>query len=57
MKVLNVRNAIEALGQGIHLIKHGGEYIDSRAGMTIEVPSPVATVYRHPWERVLITGS
>lgn len=55
MKVLNVRNANEALGQGIQLIKHGADFIDSRGGMTLEVPSPVATVYRHPWERVLIS--
>lgn len=55
MKVLNVRNANEALGQGIQLIKHGADFIDSRGGMTLEVPSPVATVYHHPWERVLIS--
>lgn len=55
MKVLNVRNANEALGQGIQLIKTSAEPIDSRAGMTLEVPSPVATVYRNPWERVLIS--
>lgn len=55
MQVLNVRNVIEALGQGIHLIKASAEPIDSRAGMTLEVPSPVTTVYRNPWERVLIS--
>jgi thymidylate synthase len=55
MKVLNVRNAIEALGQGIQLIRNEGEHVDSRGGITIEVPSPVATTYSNPWERVLIS--
>lgn len=55
MKILNVRNANEALGQGIQLIRNEGEYVGSRGGMTLEVPSPVATTYTHPWERVLIS--
>lgn len=54
MIVLNVRNANEALGKGIELIKNAGEPIDSRAGMTLEVTCPVTTVYHKPWERVLI---
>lgn len=55
MKVLNVRNANDALGQGIQLIKESAEVVKSRAGVTLEVPSPVTTVYHKPWERVLIS--
>lgn len=55
MIVLNVRNANQALSHGIHMIKRSGEHIDSRGGMTLEIPSPVATVYSNPWERVLIS--
>jgi hypothetical protein len=55
MKVLNVRNVNEALRKGIDLINELGEPIDSRNGPTLEIPCPVATVYHHPWERVLIS--
>lgn len=55
MKVLNVRNANDALGQGIQLIKESAESVESRAGATLEVLSPVTTVYHKPWERVLIS--
>ena len=55
MYVINARNANDALGQGIQLIQTSGEPIESRVGMTLEVPMPVATVYHKPWERVLLS--
>lgn len=55
MIVLNARNVNNALDQGIQLIKNIGEPVDSRAGMTLEIPTPVTTVYHKPWERVLIS--
>ena len=55
MFVINARNVNEALRKGIELIKCVGEVVESRNGPTFEVPCPVATVYRHPWERVLIS--
>lgn len=55
MFVINARNANDALGQGIQLIRTSAEPIESRVGMTLEVPMPVATVYHKPWERVLLS--
>lgn len=55
MYVINARNANDALGQGIQLIRSSGEPIKSRVGMTLEVPMPVTTVYHKPWERVLLS--
>ena len=54
MKTVIARNVNDALQQGISLIKVYGEEINSRVGMTLEIPSPVATTYQRPWERVLI---
>lgn len=53
MKVINVRNVSEALSAGIQLMQSQGEKLSSRNGDTLEVPSPVTTVYNLPWERVL----
>jgi len=55
MYVIKARNANDALGKGIKLIKEEGEYVHSRAGETLEVPYPVTTTYSRPWERVLIS--
>lgn len=54
MKVINVRNVNEALYEGIYLIDKLGKKVSSRVGNTLEIDSPVATVYQNPWERVLI---
>lgn len=55
MYIINARNVNDALGQGIQLIQDSAEAIESRVGMTLEVPTPVATVYHKPWERVLLS--
>ena len=53
MYVINARNVNDALNQGIQLMVHLGKKTPSRAGMTLEVDTPVSTVYELPWERVL----
>lgn len=55
MRVINARNVNEALELGLNLIKGSGIHMNSRNGATIEVDSPVATTYRAPQERVLIS--
>lgn len=53
MQVINARNVHEALVNGVrHLALHGVPR-DSRYGRVLEVPWPVTTVLRRPWERVL----
>lgn len=57
MYVIEAENVNDALSQGISLMIREGEYLSSRGGLTMEVPFPVATVYKKPWERVLISKS
>ena len=57
MKTILARNVNDALQQGIALIKMYGEEVDSRVGKTLEIPTPVSTVYHRPWERVLINSA
>ena len=57
MFVIDTRNVNSALSEGIHLITTLGEPIESRVGTTLEVPEPVTTVYRRPWERVLLSST
>ena len=52
MKVLQVRNVHEALPRALQLLDREGIRRESRNGPVIQGP-PVATVYMHPWERVL----
>lgn len=56
MFVINAQNVNDALQQGIEIMSGRGIPIPSRAGMTLEIPSPVTTVYSKPWERVLINS-
>ncbi|MAF25591.1 hypothetical protein CL634_08485 [bacterium] len=53
MKILRVRNVHEALPDGIELLLRDGITRHSRAGVTLEYPEPVTTVYECPYERVL----
>lgn len=46
-------NVNEALPLGLQLVKEQGVPTESRGIPVIEVPGPVMTVYRAPWERVL----
>lgn len=56
MKVLNVRNVCEALPAGLaHLLEHG-RWEQTRAGRALVAPTPVATVYARPRERVLFSA-
>lgn len=54
MRVINARNVNDALDKGMALMNAEGEPVESRAGNTLEIPCPVATVYERPWERVLL---
>ena len=53
MRIITVDNVNEALPIGLRLLAMEGEPHESRAGLTLRMPEPVATVYRHPRERVL----
>lgn len=55
MKTIVAQNVNEALGLGIDFMRHENYEIESRVGTTLEARTPVATVYHHPWERVLIS--
>lgn len=53
LKVLKVRNAHQALAEGLRLLETTGYRRPSRYGDVILSPEPVATVYSHPRERVV----
>ena len=55
MHVINAENVNDAMAKGIDLILDQGVQVESRNGMTLEVPEPVATVYKNPYQRVLIS--
>lgn len=50
---IEARNVNDAFEQGVKLLESCGAPTPGRGGPTIEAPSPVATVYRRPVERVL----
>lgn len=54
MHVIEARNVNHALALGMQAIHDHGEPTPSRNGMTLEIPCPVTTIYKCPWERVLI---
>lgn len=56
MKVITVRNVNSALYEGIKFIQQHGVLVESRNGPALEVQEPVATVYRRPWEKVLLNA-
>mgnify|MGYP003630144805 CR=1 FL=1 len=53
MKVLNVRNAHDALLRGLDFLYTNGVKAESRNGVVFQAPTPVTTVYSKPKERVL----
>lgn len=53
MHTLYVRNVNEALDRGSEYLALNGHNRTSRNGVTVELDSPLATVYSHPQERVL----
>lgn len=55
MRVIDVRNVCYALPAGLELLAQEGIAEDSRGGSVRALPYPVATVYRAPRERVLLT--
>lgn len=57
MYVINAENVNHALAQGLSLIQESGVPLESRNGMTLEVPAPVATVYQNPQQRVLVSSA
>jgi len=55
MIVLNCRNVNDGFVKAMDLIGQNKQYtFPSRAGEVIEVPEPVATVYRNSKERVYL---
>lgn len=55
MKVLEVNNVNEALHLGVSMLAEHGEKIAPRGKETLEMPVPIATVYRYPKQRVLFS--
>lgn len=55
MIVVNVRNVEEALWQLLRLLKRDGIRMSSRVGTVLVSPTPVTTVYKKPYERVLFS--
>jgi hypothetical protein len=55
MYVIEANDVNEALAKGLVLIQKEGIKVESRNGMTLEMPAPVATVYKHPRHRVLMS--
>jgi hypothetical protein len=52
--VIEVRNVNEALPQGVDYLRFAGYRAQSRNGPVLVAPGPVATVYTHPDQRVLL---
>ena len=57
MYVINAENVNDALDQGLRLMAAEGVAVPSRNGMTLELPAPVATVYKNPPQRVLVSSA
>lgn len=53
MLVVKARNVNDAFRDLLYLMESKGHWTKSRAGLCIELPSPVTTVYLKPRERVL----
>ena len=53
MHSIIAKNVNEALPLGLMYLREGGEEITVRGMRTIEMPTPVCTVYQKPWQRVL----
>lgn len=54
MRVVRVRNVAQAWSELPDVLRYDAEEQDSRAGWVLVCPEPVATVYSHPRERVLL---
>jgi hypothetical protein len=54
MHTIHARNVNDAYVAGLKLLYHEGVERESRAGIVVEYPTCVATVYEKPWERVLL---
>lgn len=54
MRVVRVWNVAQAWSELPEVLRHDAEVQDSRAGRVLVCPEPVATVYTHPCERVLL---
>ena len=55
MRVINCNDVNEALLKGLSLLTSEGVEIPSRNGPTLEMDTPVATVYENPRNRVMIS--
>lgn len=57
MYVIDSANVNEALAVGVRIFLNGGEEIAPRGSRTLEWFEPVTTLYRRPWERVLLNAT
>lgn len=55
MYVLTVNNVNDALPLGVSTLVHNGKAVSPRGLLTLEMPCPVATVYRNPAKCVLFS--
>ena len=53
MKIIYANNVNGALRRGVRHLKEAGMLEDSRNGPVLVAPTPVVTVYKKPWQRVL----
>lgn len=53
MRIIRARNVHQALPEGVYLLKHMGQHASSRNGPVRVIPSPVATAYLEPRERLV----
>lgn len=53
-RIINARNVNDALSAGLWHLRTSGIRRDSRNGPVIVAPGPVLTVYRCPWERLVM---
>lgn len=53
-RIINARNVNDALSEGLWHLRTSGIRRESRNGPVIVAPGPVLTVYRMPWERLVM---
>lgn len=53
MQVIHANSVSEALYEALYKVQQVGIPEDSRNGKVLVMPTPVTTVYYHPWRRVL----
>ena len=52
--IIEANNVNDALPKGLRLVSEQGISVAPRGVSTLEVPGPVMTIYKEPWNRVLL---